>query len=266
MSQDIYTLAQGHSPLLISMPHVGSLIPDDIRAQLVDRALIAEDTDWHLDKLYAFASAMGASTIVPRYSRYVADLNRPPENVPMYPGVNNTELCPTHFFSGDALYPAGQEPGEAEVARRVQTYWQPYHSALAGELARIKSIFGYAVLFDAHSIASELPWLFEGTLPDLNLGTVSGTSCAATLRSALSSVLASQSQFTQVVDGRFKGGYITRHYGQPSHNVHAVQLEMCWKTYMRETAPYEWDSNIASQAQPVLKELVQAFLSWKPSL
>ncbi len=262
--QDIYTLTQGHSPLLISMPHVGSVIPLDIRLQLVDRAFYAEDTDWHLDKLYAFAQGMGASTLVPRYSRYVVDLNRPPENVPMYPGVNNTELCPTHFFSGDALYPQGEEPSEQEMTRRVSHYWQPYHNALRQELDRIKSIHGYVVLFDAHSIASQLPWLFEGRLTDLNLGTASGSACAPSLRLALGDILAKQNQYTQVVDGRFKGGYITRHYGQPSQGVHAVQLEMCWRTYMTEAAPYVWQPEIAQQVQPLLKELLQALSDWRP--
>lgn len=265
MEQDIYTLTQGHSPLLISMPHVGSVIPEDIRLQLVDRALHAEDTDWHMDKLYAFAQGMGASTLVPRYSRYVVDLNRPPENVPMYPGVNNTELCPTHFFSGDALYPRGQEPSKQEIERRVSHYWNPYHQALAQEIQRIKSIHGYVVLFDAHSIASQLPWLFEGRLPDLNLGTVTGNSCAPDLREALSQVLASQNQFSYVVDGRFKGGYITRRYGQPAAGVHVVQLEKCWRTYMLETAPYAWQPEIAGELQPLLKQLLQTMLDWKPA-
>lgn len=265
MDQDIYTLTQGQSPLLVSMPHVGSVIPEDIRLQLVDRALYAEDTDWHMDKLYAFAQGMGATTLVPRYSRYCVDLNRPPENVPMYPGVNNTELCPTHFFSGEALYPTGQEPSQQEIERRVSHYWNPYHQALAQEIQRIKSIHGYAVVFDAHSIASQLPWLFDGQLPDLNLGTVTGNSCAPSLRDALSQVLASQNQFSYVVDGRFKGGYITRRYGQPAVGVHVVQLEKCWRSYMLETAPYAWQPEIAVKLQPLLRQILQTMLDWKPT-
>jgi len=262
--QDIFTLTQGSTPLLVSMPHVGSHIPEHVRVQLHDRAMVAEDTDWHMDKLYAFASELGASMLVPRHSRYVVDLNRPPENTPMYPGVNNTELCPTRFFTGEPLYRDGNNPSDAEIARRVATYWQPYHAALRAELARLKSIHGYALLFDAHSIKSELPWLFEGKLTDLNMGTASGQACDATLRDKLSHILAQQTRYTQVVDGRFKGGYITRHYGRPAEHVHAVQLEMCWCTYMREEAPYAWAPEIAGQVQPLLRQLLQGMLDWTP--
>ena len=266
MTSNIYTLTPGSTPLLVSMPHVGSFIPDSIRAQLVDRALVAEDTDWHMDKLYAFAADLGASMLVPRHSRYVVDLNRPPENTPMYPGVNNTELCPTRFFTGEPLYRVGLVPSESEIAERVATYWQPYHLALQHELARLKSIHGYALLFDAHSIKSELPWLFDGKLTDLNLGTVGGNACAPDLRGSLVNILGAQSNYTVAVDGRFKGGYITRQYGQPSQGVHAVQLEMCWCTYMREQAPYAWAPEIAGQVQPLLRQLLQAMLNWQPSV
>ena len=270
-STAIYTLRCGSTPLLISMPHVGTLIPPDQQPRLVDRALAVEDTDWHLEALYSFARDMGASMLVPRHSRYVVDLNRPPENTPMYVGVNNTELCPTRFFTGDALYREGQAPDDAEIARRVATYWQPYHAALNAELQRLKAVHGYALLFDAHSIKSELPWLFEGRLTDLNMGTASGASCAPSLRAALSGALAEQAKqrhFTQVLDGRFKGGYITRHYGRPQDGVHAVQLEMCWRCYMQELGPgqtrFDWDAGIAAQVQPLLQVLIQTLLDWKP--
>lgn len=265
MTSNIFTLTPGNSPLLVSMPHVGSFIPDSIRAKLVDRALVAEDTDWHMDKLYAFAANLGASMLVPRHSRYVVDLNRPPENTPMYPGVNNTELCPTRFFTGEPLYREGSEPSKAEIAERVQIYWQPYHEALLGELMRLKSIHGYALLFDAHSIKSELPWLFEGKLTDLNLGTASGTACDSRLRDSLEQVLGAQDDFTVAVDGRFKGGYITRNYGKPSLGFHAVQLEKCWCTYMREEPPYSWAPEIAAGLQPLLQQLLQTLLAWKPA-
>jgi N-formylglutamate deformylase len=264
MNPHIFTLTPGSTPLLVSMPHVGSFIPDDIRAKLVDRALIAEDTDWHMDKLYAFATDLGASMLVPRHSRYVVDLNRPPENTPMYPGVNNTELCPTRFFTGDPLYRDGLAPTDTEIAERVTTYWQPYHQALRQELDRLKSIHGYALLFDAHSIKSTLPWLFDGKLTDLNLGTVSANACDPHLRSSLVQVLEAQSSYTVAVDGRFKGGYITRQYGQPSQGIHAVQLEMCWCTYMQERAPYAWAPEIAGQVQPLLQNLLQTMLNWRP--
>ncbi|HVQ06422.1 MAG TPA: N-formylglutamate deformylase [Burkholderiaceae bacterium] len=261
---DVYSLHLGTQPLLVSVPHVGRELPPDQRHRYVERALQFEDADWHLDELYGFVKALGASLIVPRYSRFLIDLNRPPENAPMYPGVNNTELCPTRFFTGDALYRAGMAPDASEIARRVRAYWQPYHDALRAELRRIHTAHGHAVLFDGHSIKSELPWLFEGKLPDLNLGTASGTSCAPTLRAALNRVLDAQAHFTHVTDGRFKGGHITRHYGQPDKGIHAVQLEMCWSSYMAEQAPFELDPRRTARLSPVLQALVHTMLRWTP--
>lgn len=264
MTTDTYSLRPGSSAVLISLPHVGTRIADDQRHRYVDRALDVEDTDWHLDQLYAFAAAMGAGLIVPQYSRFLIDLNRGPDNRPMYAGANNTELCPTRFFTGEPIYREGQEPDADEIARRRATYWQPYHDALGQELARLKARHGHAILFDGHSIKSTLPWLFEGRLPDLNLGTSSGTSCASDLREALSLVLQTQTRFTQVTDGRFKGGHITRSHGQPAQAVHAIQLEMCWSTYMPETAPYRIDPARAAEVVPVLRTLVQTMLDWRP--
>ena len=262
---DIYTLHRGRTPLLLSLPHAGTHLPPAIAQALQPRALQVEDTDWHLDKLYAFATGLGASLIVPHHSRYVVDLNRPSDNQPMYAGANNTELCPTRFFSGDALYLEGQAPSDAQVQQRVATYWQPYHDALRDELARLKAAHGHALLFDGHSIKSELPWLFDGKLPDLNLGTASGNACAPSLRAALADVLQSQSDFTVAIDGRFKGGHITRHYGRPDQQIHAVQLEQCWSSYMREAPPYAWDPILAAGVRPLLRRLLQTMLAWRPS-
>jgi N-formylglutamate deformylase len=183
----------------------------------------------------------------------------------MYVGVNNTELCPTRFFTGDPLYRDGMAPDPAEIARRIQAYWRPYHVALRAEIDRLHTTHGHAVLFDGHSIKSELPWLFEGKLPDLNLGTVDGASCAPTLRSALARVLGGQTDYTQVVDGRFKGGHITRQYGRPTEGLHAIQLEMGWRCYMQETSPYAYDPKRAAQVLPVLRRLVEAMLAWRPN-
>jgi len=264
MTDTVYTLHQGNTPLLVSLPHVGTLIPPDQQIRYQRRALQVEDTDWHLDALYDFVKDQGASLIVPRYSRYLIDLNRPSENTPMYAGANNTELCPTRFFTGEPLYLDGQAPDEAEIARRIGTYWQPYRRALDLELARIQQTHGHAVLFDGHSIKSELPWLFEGALPDLNLGTVNGSSAAPALRDALTRVLESQRHFTHVVDGRFKGGHITRHYGRPDAGRHAVQLEMCWKCYMPEQPPFAIEPARAERITPVLRALVQTMIDWRP--
>jgi len=264
MTDPVFDLYPGTTTLLVSLPHVGTQIPHDLRPRLVPRALEVEDTDWHLDLLYAFVRQMGAGLIVPRYSRFVIDLNRPPENTPMYAGANNTELCPTRFFSGDPIYRDGQAPDAQAIDHRRTRYWQPYHEALQAELARIQARHGHAVLFDGHSIRSRLPWLFEGKLPDLNLGTASGASCAPALRAALQQVLQSQTRFSQVVDGRFKGGHITRTFGRPQSGRHAVQLEMCWSTYMQEQPPYVVDPALAGPLAPLLRALIQTLLEWRP--
>ena len=260
----VLTLQRGSTPLLISLPHVGTDIPAGLKPLFVERALQVEDTDWHLEPLYAFARELGAGLLVPRHSRYVIDLNRPPENTPMYDGANNTELCPTRFFTGEPLYHAALDDEADEIARRRDAYWRPYHEALGAELARLKREHGHAVLWDGHSIKSELPWLFEGRLPDLNLGTAGGTSCAAGLRAALMEILENQTTFSHVTDGRFKGGHVTRHYGRPQQGVHAVQLEMCWSCYMAEAPPYEIDPERARRLQPVLRALLQAARDWRP--
>jgi len=266
MSDAAFALERGSTPLLLSLPHIGTAIPDDLVPAFVPRALALEDTDWHLDRVYGFARELGASVLVPRFSRYVIDLNRPPENAPMYPGANNTELVPTRFFSGDPLYREGRIADEAEVARRVDAYWRPYHEALAGELVRLRSAHGIAVVWDGHSIQAELPWLFPGRLPDLNLGTVAGASCAQALRATLMDVLAAQSGFSHVTDGRFQGGYITRRYGRPAERIHAVQLEMALSTYMDEThAAYPVapaDPLRLARLRPVLRALLRTTLDW----
>jgi N-formylglutamate deformylase len=264
MSEAVYALHRGETPLLVSLPHTGTRIPDELKASFQDRALSLEDTDWHLDRLYAFAHGLGSSVLIPQYSRYVIDLNRPPEDSPMYPGANNTGLVPTRSFQGEPLYRDGQVPDRAEIARRLARYWHPYHEALRAELARIRAAHGYALLWDGHSIRSRLPWLFEGTLPDLNLGTARGVSCSPALTAALRRVLESQDRFTHVVDGRFSGGHITRQYGRPAERIHAVQLEMCWSCYMEEAPPYAFDPGRAAGLVPVLRELLEAALSWSP--
>lgn len=264
MKMQHFSLHRGSAPLMLSLPHVGTTIPDALRAAYTSRALQVEDTDWHLATLYDFARSLGASIIVPTISRYVIDLNRPPDDTPMYPGASNTELCPTRFFNGDSLYLDGMTPDASEVARRRNDYWQPYHDALRDELHRVRDRFGYALLWDGHSIRSEIPWLFDGKLPDLNLGTASGTSCDDSLRAALVRELAANPQFTHAIDGRFKGGYITRNYGRPSENIHAVQMEMCQSLYMRETPPFAYLPERAGMVQPLLREMLSLMLDWKP--
>lgn len=260
----IHDLHLGTAPLLISIPHLGTHLPDDLRAGFSDEALNVSDTDWHLDRLYAFARALGASVLGARVSRYVIDLNRPPNGESLYPGQTTTGLCPTETFKGVSLYRPGMEPDEAETARRVQTYWRPYHQALSDELARLKARHGQVLLWEAHSIASVLPRLFEGKLPDLNFGTNAGHSCHPELLDAVLEPLQSarDSSLSHVVNARFKGGYITRHYGQPDQGVSAIQLEMCQSLYMNETAPFDFRGDLASRVEPQLEALLQAALKW----
>jgi N-formylglutamate deformylase len=262
----IYTLHRGHAPLVVSLPHVGTHVPAAIARRLVPRAAALEDTDWHLEAIYAFAKDLGASVLAATHSRWVIDLNRPPEDTPMYAGVNNTGLVPRTFFSGEALYRAGTEPEAAEVAQRRETFWRPYHEALGAELRRVRERHGHVVLWEGHSIRSELPWLFEGTLPHLNLGTAAGAACGVALRARLQAVLEAQTAFTHVTDGRFKGGHITRTRGRPHEGIHAVQMEKCWRCYLDEAAGPPWaiDPVRAATLAPVLDALLRACLEGPP--
>ena len=256
---DVFTLHRGDAPLLLSLPHDGSLIPPALAQRMVPAARRAPDTDWHVSRLYAFARELGASILVPRHSRYVVDLNRPEDDVSLYPGQNTTGLCPIVQFSGEPVYLEGQGPDAAEVAARVDTYWRPYHQSLQSELARIHARHGRAVLWEGHSIRGVVPFLFEGRLPDLNLGTAAGASCSPVLQSRLEAVLAAQDEYDWVANGRFKGGHITRHYGDPGNGIDAVQLEISQRNYMDETS-FDWDEGKAARLQRVLRALLEAAL------
>ncbi len=257
---DAFSLHRGRAPLLISLPHDGSAIPADLRPRLTAEAQAAPDTDWFMSALYAFAASMGASVLAPAYSRYVVDLNRPPDDASLYPGRNTTGLCPLHRFDGGEVYRPGQAPSADEIAARVDAYWRPYHAALAAELARLRAAHGRVLLWEGHSIRGELPWLFEGRLPDLNLGTASGASCAPARQAAIEAVFAAQARFDWVANGRFKGGYITRHYGDPAGGVDAVQLEIAQRAYLDEGAPPAWDAARAAPLQALLADTLAAAL------
>ncbi|MCZ8063531.1 N-formylglutamate deformylase [Silanimonas sp.] len=232
---DLFSLRRGRAPLLISVPHDGAHIPPDLAARMSPEARTAPDTDWWMSKLYGpIAEALDASLIVPTHSRYVVDLNRPPDDVSLYPGQNTTGLCPAVRFSGDPVYLDGQGPDADEIAARVETYWRPYHEALAAELARLRALHGRVLLWEGHSIASTVPFLFEGELPELNVGTAAGASCRFATEAGLRASLEAQSRFSWVLNGRFKGGYITRHYGRPDDGIEAVQLETAQRAYMVE--------------------------------
>ncbi|QIE22748.1 N-formylglutamate deformylase [Caballeronia sp. SBC2] len=260
MTDQVFTLKRGTAPLLISIPHAGTQIPADIAASMTPIAREVDDTDWHLERLYAFAVEMGASIIVPANSRYVIDLNRPPDGANLYPGRDTTGLCPVDTFNSEPLYPAGGAPSDMQIADRREKYWQPYHDALAEELARLKATHGKALLWEAHSIRSHVPRFFDGKLTDFNFGTAGGESAAAGLAEKLEAIVVGQGAYTAVANGRFKGGYITRHYGAPQDGIHAVQLELSQVTYMEETRPYAYDEARAARVAPLMRNLVQCAL------
>lgn len=256
----IFTLHRGRLPLLVSVPHDGTHVPDAIAARLTDSAARVPDTDWHIARLYDFVRALGGSLIVPTHSRYVIDLNRGEDDVSLYPGQNTTGLCPLVQFSGTPVYREGAAPDEDEVRERVERYWRPYHAALAEELQRLHAEHGRVLLWEGHSIRGELPFLFEGRLPDLNLGTAAGSSCLPQTEARLRAVLAGQTRYDHIANGRFKGGYITRHYGQPARGIEAVQLEISQRIYMDEDS-FAWDAGRAEALRPLLAKLLQAALA-----
>ena len=258
---DIVTLHRGSAPLLVSLPHDGSAIPDALKARMTPAARAAPDTDWHVSRLYAFARDLGASILVPAYSRYVIDLNRGEDDTSLYPGQNTTGLVPLVRFTGEPIYLPGREPDADEVASRIDTCWRPYHVALRGELDRLRAMHGRVALWEGHSIrGSGLPFLFEGRLPDLNLGTANGASCSPALQARIETVLAGQGEYDWVANGRFKGGHITRHYGAPADGIDAVQLELSQRTYMDEDS-LDYDEARAARLQPLLRALLQATLA-----
>ena len=265
MSTAAFDLTRGDGPLIVSIPHAGTMLPPEVAERLVPAALDVPDTDWHLPVLYDFVADFGATVLAARASRYVIDLNRPPGGESLYPGQATTGLCPTILFDGTPLYRPGAEPDDAETARRLETWWKPYHAALAAEIARVKARHGYALLYDAHSIRSTLPRFFEGRLPDLNLGTARGTSVPEPLRAGLAEAVAAARAegYTGVVDGRYVGGYITRHYGRPAENVPAMQMELVQATYMDEDQPFTFRPDLAARVRPVLRRVVEVFAGWQ---
>lgn len=258
-------LERGNGPLVLSIPHCGQELPPDLAERLtpVGRSLI--DTDWWLERLYDFGRDLEATTIAARLSRYVIDLNRDPSGASLYPGQVTTELIPTTTFDGEPLYLPGRGLREPEIGERRRLYFEPYHAALEAEIARVKAKHGYVLLYDCHSIRSVIPRLFPGTLPVFNLGTNSGASCASSLQSAIEAVLrqADARGFNHVVNGRFKGGWITRHFGRPSEGVHAVQMELACRAYMQEGPPFAYDGTQAAHTQAELRRVLEAMLAWR---
>lgn len=255
-----FRLRTGASPLIVSMPHVGTYVAPELASRMTAAALALPDTDWHVDRLYDFLGELDASVLAATHSRYVIDLNRPPDGADLYPGQETTGLVPADTFARDPIYRAQQAPDEREVGDRIERYWRPYHKQLAREVARLRAAHGYALLWDAHSIASEIPRFFAGQLPHLNLGTAGGASCAFELEHAVADAAQRARGYSMVLNGRFKGGYITRAYGRPGSRVHAIQLELAQRTYMDEPPPYGFRADLAARMRPVLRALIEAFL------
>ncbi|MCF8482823.1 MAG: N-formylglutamate deformylase [Rhodospirillum sp.] len=267
--RDWLAIHRGDAPLILGFPHVGTTIPPEIEARLVTPWLARKDADWWVDKLYAFAKEMGATLVGTTLSRTVIDVNRDPSGVTLYPGQVTTGLCPVEGFDGDPLYQDGRAPDEAEIARRRALWFDPYHAALEAEIARLRAVHPRVVLYDCHSIRSAIPRLFEGVLPVFNLGTNSGVACAPELERAAVALLAVSGQ-PFAVNGRFKGGYVTRHHGRPETGVHALQMELACRGYMDEpigpvqveTWPCPLDDARAAPTRATLRALLEACLTF----
>lgn len=259
---ETFRFLPGETPVLLSIPHVGTAIPPDAAAGMTDAALATPDTDWHLDRLYHFAPALGIGFLKATCSRYVIDLNRDPAGTPLYDGADNTELCPLTTFDHQPLYRPGHEPDAGEVQRRIDTYWRPYHETLERALTALRDRFGVAVLFEAHSIRGEVPRFFPGRLSDFSLGSADGRSAAPTLAARMANVLTASGTHSSVLNGRFKGGYITRTYGRPDEGIHVVQLELAQHTYMDETPPHRFREDLAGNVRPLLERLLGVIGEW----
>jgi N-formylglutamate deformylase len=259
---EVYHFVEGDSPLLVSVPHDGRLIPDAQRARMTRAGLAIPDTDWHVAELYEFARELGASLLVARFSRYVVDLNRPPDDGSLYAGQVSTGLCPQYTFAGEALYRQDAPVPVPEVAERIEAFWRPYHARLAQSLDELRARHGCAFLWDAHSIPSRVPRLFDGELPVLNLGNFDGRSCDPGIARELLSI-AALSPYESVLNGRFRGGYITRHYGDPANGVQAMQLELAQRAYMSEIS-LEFDAARARRLRDTLRTLLTAFTRSRP--
>lgn len=264
-------VTRGKAPLLVSIPHTGTGLAG-LEGRLISPWLARRDTDWWIEKLYDFAASLGATVVRTAISRTVIDVNRDPSGVSLYPGKATTGLCPVETFDGDLLYRQGEEPGEEEIATRRESWFEPYHAALEGEIARLRQAYEKIVLYDCHSIRSVIPRLFEGELPVFNLGTNNGLSADASLEGKVAALLAVSGE-SFVVNGRFRGGWITRHYGRPADGVHALQMELACRGYMREPPgsvseddwPAPYDPAFAAPMRARLETILKSALDWARS-
>jgi N-formylglutamate deformylase len=248
---------QGKGPIILGLPHTGTDIPNEIRARLNDRGHALADTDWHIDRLYDGVLADVTRVRTPIH-RYVIDVNRGPDDQSLYPGQNTTGLCPITDFDGQPIYLKAQEPDAEETRHRIETWHAPYHAALSAEIERVRKMHGCAILYDCHSIRSHIPHLFEGTLPDLNIGTNSSASCAPVIEASVVEICRANPAYSTMLNGRFKGGWTTRHYGRPEEGVHAIQMELAQSTYMTEAPPWFVDDRRWNRLRSHLAELLDA--------
>lgn len=255
---------QGNSPLILGLPHTGTDIPPDCLVRLNGTGRAIADTDWHIHKLYD-GLIDGITTVRTPIHRYVIDVNRDPAGTSLYPGQNTTGLCPLTDFDGQGIYQDGQEPDAAEIDRRRASYHAPYHAALQGELDRVHALNGFAILYDCHSIRSHIPYLFDGTLPDFNIGTNLGTTCAPEIEARVAGISTQTPRFTSITNGRFKGGWTTRHYGRPNDGFHAIQMELAQSTYMVEAPPWDYATDRANTLRVPLKAILETLTEWRPS-
>ncbi|MGV3577952.1 N-formylglutamate deformylase [Brevundimonas sp.] len=258
MSADWLTVVEGDAPLIVAFPHTGTEIPADIEARMVSPWLARKDADWWVDRLYDFVGEMGVTTVRTAISRSVIDVNRDPSGASLYPGMATTGLCPVETFDGEPLYRPGQEPNQAEIDRRRETWFDPHHAALTAQIERLRAN-GPVVLYDAHSIRSVVPRLFDGELPQFNIGDNGGVTCAPELSQAVEAACA-VTGWTHVLNGRFKGGWTTRHYGQPEQGIHAIQMELADRGYMLDPEGEVSEANWPSPYEPARAEAMRGHL------
>ena len=252
----VFDLHQGSSPIILGLPHTGTEVPAEIWGRLNDNGKILADTDWHIHDLYA-GLLDDATTVRATFHRYIIDANRDPAGLSLYPGQNTTGLVPDTDFDGKPIWKTDEEPTEADVAHRLETFHAPYHAALAAEIERVKAIHGMAILYDCHSIRSHIPFLFEGALPDFNIGTDEGKTCDPAIESIAVDGTSKAEGHTSILNGRFKGGWTTRNYGRPHDGVHAIQMELAQSTHLTtETPPFAYDENKATKLRVHLKSIL----------
>lgn len=257
-------LQQGDSPIVLGLPHTGTHVPDEIRADLNERGRGLDDTDWHIHSLYEGLLA-GVTTVRATFHRYVVDANRDPSGASLYPGQNTTGLVPLTDFDGREIWTT--RPDDAQIEARRQQFHAPYHAALHSELERVRDLHGIAILYDCHSIRSNIPFLFEGTLPDFNIGTNLGTTCDSKVEAVTQKICTAADGYSATTNGRFKGGWTTRHYGRPKEGLHAIQMELAQSTYLvSEAAPWTYDSAKATRLRSHLSTILTELAALAPTL